>query len=71
MLVCVRSYRESRFSGLGRQSLSFPFGACSGSKFVVSRAGEAYDAPVREPKRKFRFNWKYNQVGCSPKGGLT
>jgi hypothetical protein len=27
-------------------------GACSGDKFVVSRAGEAYDAPACEPNRK-------------------
>lgn len=30
-------------------------GACSGGKFVVSRAGEAYDARVRGPNRKFLF----------------
>ena len=29
-------------------------GACSGGKFVVSRAGEAYDARARGPNRKFR-----------------
>ena len=31
-------------------------GACSGGKFVVSGAGEAYDARARGPDRKFRFN---------------
>jgi hypothetical protein len=30
--------------------------ACSGSKFAVSRAREAYDAQARGPNRKFRFN---------------
>ena len=30
-------------------------GACSGGKFVVSRAGEAYDARARGPNRKFLF----------------
>jgi hypothetical protein len=33
-------------------------GVCSGGsggEFVVSRAGEAYDARVRGPNRKFRF----------------
>ena len=30
-------------------------GACSGGKFVVSRAGEAYDARARGPNRKFRL----------------
>src|SRR5712692_3218407 len=29
-------------------------GACSGCKFVVSRAGKAYDARARGPKWKFR-----------------
>jgi hypothetical protein len=27
--------------------------ACFGSKFVVSRTGEAYDARVRDPNQKF------------------
>jgi hypothetical protein len=30
-------------------------GACSGGKFVVSRAGEAYDAQARGLNRKFRM----------------
>jgi hypothetical protein len=38
--------------GLARTSSS---GACSGGKFVVSRAGEAYDAQARGLNRKFRF----------------
>ena len=29
-------------------------GACSGGKFVVSRAGEAYDAQARGLNRRFR-----------------
>jgi len=31
-------------------------GACSGCKFVVSRAGEAYDVRARCPNRKSRYN---------------
>ena len=30
-------------------------GICSGGKFVVSSAGEAYDARDRGPNRKFRL----------------
>jgi hypothetical protein len=30
-------------------------GACSGGKFVVSRAGEAYDAQAGNPNRRFRI----------------
>ena len=30
-------------------------GACSGGKFVVSMAGEAYDARDKGPNRKFRL----------------
>lgn len=30
-------------------------GACSGDKFIVSRAGEAYDLRNQDPNRKFRF----------------
>ena len=41
-------------------------GACSGGKFVVSRAGEAYDARARGPNRKFRsrrYKGTWNQTG--------
>ena len=31
-------------------------GACSGGKFVASKAGEAYDVRARGPKRKFRVS---------------
>jgi len=30
-------------------------GACSGDKFVVSKAGQVYDAPESEPNRKSRL----------------
>jgi hypothetical protein len=30
-------------------------GACSGDKFVVSKAGQMYDASESEPNRKSRF----------------
>ncbi len=30
-------------------------GACSGDKFVVSKAGQMYDAPESEPNRKSRL----------------
>ena len=30
-------------------------GACSGDKFVVSKAGDVYDAPESEPNRKSRL----------------
>src|ERR1019366_530775 len=33
-------------------------GTCSGGKFVVSRKGEAYDARVRGPNRRFRSKAK-------------
>jgi len=36
-------------------------GAGSGGKFVVSRAGEAYDVRVRGPNRKFRFKGGYKR----------
>ena len=34
--------------------------ACFGGKFVVSRAGEAYDARDRGPNRKFRLGFLYS-----------
>jgi hypothetical protein len=37
----------------GRRSSADLAGACSGGKFVVSRAGGAYDARDRGPNRKF------------------
>lgn len=35
-------------------------GACSGGKFVVSRAGGAYDAQDRGPNRKFWIRWQFH-----------
>lgn len=39
---------------MGRPAVKL-FGACSTSKFLVSRAGEVYDAAAEDPDRKFRF----------------
>jgi hypothetical protein len=37
-------------------------GACSGDKFVVSKAGQMYDAPASEPNRKSRLGHPYGYV---------
>jgi hypothetical protein len=45
-------------------------GVCSGGKFVVLRAGRAYDAPVRGPTRKFRLTLEGNQLTITGHGGV-
>ncbi len=47
----------------GRRNPADLAGACSGGKFVVSRAGEAYDAQARGPNRKFRLRTPAKQLG--------
>jgi hypothetical protein len=42
-------------------------GTCSGKKFIVSMAGEAYDVRVRVPNRKFRLK----TVSAALGGGTT
>ncbi len=46
-------FRLLRLSGLGGQNPTDLAGTCFGGKFVVSRAGEAYDVQVRGLHRKF------------------
>ncbi len=43
-------------------------GACSGGKFVASRAGEAYDARVSGPNRKF---WLKSSPHDLPRLGVS
>lgn len=45
---------KKRFSGLGRQKPRVPVRPVGG-KFVVPRAGEAYDAQIQRRKSEYRF----------------
>ena len=44
-----------RWARTSRRDSADLAGACSGDKFVVSRAGDAYDAPESEANRKSRL----------------
>ena len=51
------SDKTCRFSGLGRQNVVISIGACSGGKFGVSMAREAYDAQIRGVYRKCQLDF--------------
>jgi hypothetical protein len=50
--TCKRGHfpRNPVYQEVGVKTALISLGACSGGKFVVSRAGEAYDARVRGPQ---------------------
>ena len=66
------AWRQARLVRRPKRAVGTPLislGACSGGKFVVSRAGEAYDARVRSPNRKFWFQSRPRMpagVECPP-----
>ncbi len=53
---CIDRLSRHHFSGLALQNVLISTGACSGGNFVVSRAGEAYDAQIRGLNRKLQLN---------------
>lgn len=53
-----------------RRNLTDLPGACSGGKFVVSTGGEAYDAQVKGPNRKFQFTYFYTGADTIAPGSI-
>jgi hypothetical protein len=58
--------RRVRWTITSRRNPADLAGACSGGKFVVSSAGEAYDAQAKGLNRKFRLTSKLQSFLSAP-----